>query len=155
MIDWLDKIPDSMSGVAIAGLAWFGFNYAVLAERAMKKDHAEVVMPRCIATVQAEENAARDRLRAVGRMTGIPEIDRIPLQMLDLVLPKFWSPAEKQAACGCAAAQASRKLRLEYAIHTTSFRIISAQSVASFGDDAITTLLTGVCGAIPKLKSGV
>lgn len=150
MIDWIDKLPDSMTGAVAAAAVWFGFNYAVLADRAIAKDLATA--PSCIEAVDRHERGLQLGASGLGSILGVPGYDQVEREILKLVTPRPLSPAEKSEMCTCAARAAARGLRFEYAIHTASLRIIEPQSVAGIGTGTIATLMSGVCGALPRIR---
>lgn len=152
MFDWIEKLPDSVTGFALAGLVWFGFNYAFLAPRAAAQDHAPHHMARCAEAIEARLALPGVNMPRIGTALGVPQLDQFGKQMLESMRPQSLSVAEKQQRCACARNRAAEKLRFDYAVHTASFRIISPQSVSAFGDDTISMVLTGVCGFIPSWK---
>lgn len=151
MIDWIGKLPDSMVGVLVAGGLWFGFNYAVLADRAMARDHAKSVVPNCLAALDREESRRRPAVPQFGAMMGMPELDRLQDMMIEQALPPALTYAEKQARCGCAVARAQQAVRFDYALYTASFRLFTPQSLASVREDVAGAVLGGVCAALPHL----
>lgn len=151
MIDWIDKLPDSMTGMIVAAGLWFGFNYAVLAERAMARDHA-VAAPSCIAALQRHERGLQLAPAGLGTVLGMPGLDQIEREVLKLAKPRLLSDAEKQDLCVCAAKAAGRGLRFEYAVHTASFRIIEPGALAGLGTGTIGIVMSGACGALPSLR---
>jgi hypothetical protein len=154
MIDWIEKLPDTMVGFLIAAGLWFAFNYAVLAERAMEKDHAAVVVPRCIAVLDQHESARRAVPSGLGQIFGMPELDGLESMLIARAQPRPLTPAEKMERCRCAAGRAARDARFDYAVHTASFRIITPQSVGALREEAARIALDGLCGAIPHWKPG-
>jgi len=152
MIEWIEKLPDSMIGVLASGALWFGFNYAVLAPRAMEKEHAVAVMPQCVQALDQHQARQRIAVPPVGRILGVPGLDEFQSSMIELAMPRLLTLPEKVDRCACAASRAARTIRLDYAVHTASFRLIEPQTVATFGDDAFGLVLDGVCGAIPQLR---
>ena len=151
MIDWIDKLPDSMTGAVAAGAVWFAANYVFLAERAMMKDHA-VAAPSCVAALDRHQRGQQLVPSGMGSVLGIPGFNQIERELLQLMKPRVLSEEEKRELCACAAKAASRTLRFDYAIHTASFRIIEPGSVAALGASTITTLMSGVCGALPSIR---
>lgn len=151
MIDWIDRLPDSMTGALAAGALWFGFNYAVLADRAMAKDHAATA-PTCMAALNRHERGLLLPPSGIGAILGMPGLDQIEREVLKLAKPRLLSDDEKRDLCACAANSASRGLRFEYAIHTASFRIIEPGALAGLGTGTIGILMSGVCGALPSLR---
>lgn len=136
MID-LDKLPDWMVGIATAAAIWLGFNYVVLAPRAMSHAHAQTAIPECVALLEERENT----LRAFIPSTGVKELDR-------LVEAKFpaLTPDSRRRHCEQSARLAAAKRRFDYAIYTASFRTIAPGDVESFGDDIAGATLDAVYG---------
>lgn len=151
MTDWIDKIPDSLTGVVVAGAVWFGFNYVVLAERAMAKDHL-VAAPSCGEAIDRHERGLQIAPIGIGKLLGVPQLDEIESTGLKLLKPRRLSQAEKGDLCTCAATAAGRGLRFDYAVHTASFRMIEPQAVSGLGAATIDVLGSGICGALPQLK---
>jgi len=151
MIDWIDRLPDSMTGAAAATAIWFGANYVFLAERAMAKDPA-LAAPSCIAALDRHQRGLQLGPSGIGTAFGMPGLDLIEREMLKLVKPRILSEGEKRDLCTCAANAARRGLRFEYAIHTASFRIIEPGAVASLGASTITALISGICGTLPSIR---
>lgn len=150
MIDWIERLPDSVSGIGIAALAWFGFNYAVLGERAMERYSTAQAQTSCIAALgEPESRYVRPRVPAVGRELGLPELDALLQQAIDAAAPRFLAPAQKVAMCECAVSQATGALRFDYALHTASFRIFSPASIANVRSESLRAVLSGACGPIP------
>lgn len=150
MTDWINKLPDSMTGALVAAGLWFGFNYGVLAERAMAKDHA-VAAPSCIEALQRHERGLQLVPSGLGTVLGMPDLDQLEREVLKLARPRLLSGAEKSDLCACAAKAAGRTLRFEYAVHTASFRIVQPAAVAGLGAGTIGAAMSGVCGALPQL----
>lgn len=153
MIDWIDKLPDSMTGAVAATALWFGFNYAVLAERAMAKEHA-VAAPSCLDALDRHQRSQELGPTGLGGAVGIPALDIIEREMLKIVKPRILSEEEKRDLCACAAKTATRTLRFDYAVHTASFRIIEPATIAGLGTGTITTVMSGICGALPSIRRG-
>lgn len=150
MIDWIDKLPDSMTGALVAASLWFGFNYAVLAERAIAKDHAAAA-PSCIAAFDRHERGLQLMPSGLGTVLGMPGLDQIEREVLKLARPRLLSGAEKSDLCACAAKAAGRSLRFEYAIHTASFRIVEPAALAGLGAGTIDAAMSGICGVLPQI----
>jgi hypothetical protein len=146
VIDWLTKLPDgALSLVCVAG-AWFGFNYTVLAERAMERDITHRAVPACIEAI-ADEEAARVVPRSgIGALLGIPELDTFEARLAEALTPPLLSAAEKASRCSCAIATATSTLRFDYAVHTASFRLLPVSSVAGVRIDASHLLTSGCRG---------
>lgn len=156
MIEWIEKLPDSVIGLLAAGGVWFGFNYAVLADRAIAKEHATSVVPNCAAVVEARTRFSLPPASGLGQALGLPALDQIEKRAFERMKPRMLTQGERQDRCTCAAKRAGQKLRFDFAIHTASFRIISPQAVSEFADDTAAIALSGTCGAIPNpLKGGI
>jgi len=152
MIDWLEKLPDSMIGALAAGGLWFAFNYAVLAPRAIEKDHATAVIPQCMAALDRHQERQQIKLPPIGRAFGVPAFDDVQAGLLALAAPRLLSLPERQDRCRCAGERAARALRFDYAVHTASFRLIAPDTVAEMGRDVVGVALAGLCGVLPELK---
>lgn len=146
MIEWIERMPDSMTGVCAAAVVWFGFNYAVLADRAMEKDGATTAVPRCVEAVGRLDAASTPQPSGVGRLIGAPELDRLEALLTERMMPRL-SHREREERCACAAKGALRGLRFDYAIHTASFRLVAPQAVASLGSNVVDGAMTGLCSA--------
>lgn len=151
MIDWLGRVPDSMVGVLAAGAAWFTFNYAVLAPRAMERQHAEASIPSCMEALERRQQRLRNFSLGLSDLLGLPELRALEGRMTDLMTPRPLSLAELQERCACAVRRAGSSVRFDYAIHTASFRIIEPQAIAGISDATIGAAVSGVCGAIPDI----
>lgn len=151
MIDWIDKLPDSLTGAVAAGAVWFAFNYAVLAERAMAKDQA-VAAPTCSAALDRHQRGLELGPTGIGSVIGMPGLDQIEREVLKRIKPRSLSDEEKRDLCICAARAATRTLRFDYAVHTASFRIIEPREIAGVQAGTITTLMSGLCGALPSIR---
>lgn len=154
MIELIEKMPDSMTGALVAGLAWFGFNYAVLADRAIEKAHARAIVPSCTQVLEAQTKFSMPVPSDIGRQLGIPEIDRMERLVIESVKPRVLTLIEREDRCACAARRAAQKLRFDYAVHTASFRLVQPQSVSAFADDTAAIALSGTCGVIPTPFKG-
>jgi hypothetical protein len=154
MIDWLDKLPDSMTGAALGSALWFGFNYAVLAPRAIEKDARGSVMESCMATIARHEAETRQKIDSAIGAIRLPGLDQILKPMLDSVGDLGLTPSERSSRCACALASTRAKLRFDYAVHTASLRLISPESVARFEGDVVERLVSGACGALPGFRGG-
>lgn len=154
MIEWIEKLPDSVIGVLAAGVVWFGFNYAVLAERAIAKEHATSVVPKCADVVEARTRFTPPPAFGLGQALGLPALDQIERQAIDRLKPRMLTRSERQDRCTCAARRAGQKLRFDYAVHTASFRIVSPQAVSDFADNTAAIALSGTCGVIPNPLKG-
>jgi hypothetical protein len=154
MIEWIAKLPEPMIGGLVAGGLWFFFHYAVLAERAMEKDHASAVVPQCMTALDRQERARRISPSGLGTALGVPALDTLEATIIERAIPEFLTKVEKEERCACATKRAGQKLRFDYAVHTASFRIIEPQSLAGLGEDAVGIALSGTCGLLPTLKIG-
>lgn len=154
MIEWLDRIPDSMTGVLAASALWLGFNYAVLAPRAMERQQVSTAVPSCADALEVRQRRLRMPGIGLGDMLGLPELRALEERMRDLAMPRPLSLAERTERCACAAKRAAAGVRFDYAIHTASFRLVEPQSIAGIGDGVIGVAVSGVCGAIPALSGG-
>ena len=146
MIDWLTKLPDGMLGVLLAGSSWFSFNYAVLAERAMERDLARPAMSACLNHLDGQEESRMVPRSGIGELLGMPELDEIEAHLVEGMLPAVLTDAQKAARCACAVASAP-KLRLDYAVHTATFRIVPVDGVSAFREYAIEASSSPVCTA--------
>ncbi|HQS14894.1 MAG: hypothetical protein B7Y08_06530 [Rhodospirillales bacterium 24-66-33] len=154
MIEWIEKLPDSLTGAAVAGFVWFGFNYTVLAERAIEKAHAQAIVPNCASVLEAQTKLSMLRPSGLGEQIGIPHMDRIERLVIESVKPRMLTLIEREDRCTCAARRAGQKLRFDYAVHTASFRIVSPQAVSDFADNTAAIALSGTCGVIPNPLKG-
>ncbi len=154
MIEWIEKLPDSLTGALVAGAVWFGFCYSTLAERAMDKAHAQAIVPNCAAVLEARTKFSTPAPSGIGKELGIPQMDRIERLVIESVKPRVLSLIEREDRCACAARRAAQKLRFDYAVHTASFRLIAPQSVSAFADDTAVIALSGTCGDIPTPFKG-
>jgi len=154
MIEWIEKLPDSLTGTLVASAAWFGFCYATLAERAIEKAHATAVVPDCAQVLEARTKISPPPPSGFGRELGIPQMDRFERMVLESVKPRVLSLVEREDRCTCAARRAAQKLRLDYAVHTASFRLIAPEAVSAFADDTAAIALSGTCGSIPSPLTG-
>ena len=152
MIEWIEKLPDHMHGALISGALWFGFNYAVLADRAIEKDRAAAVVPACVSAVENQQRSSLAPLSQLGTLMGDPTYGKLMQGLIAGAMPRPLSRAEQVSRCECAAARAEQTLRFDYAVHTATFRIVRAQTVASFSDDALALVMNGACGALPYLQ---
>lgn len=154
MIDWIDRLPDSMTGALLAGAIWFGFNYAVLAPRAAERDGATAAIPRCMEATVDQERSASLKPTGLGKLLGIPLADQIEAEIIARAMPRPMSSAEKQQRCVCAARAAARNIRFDYALHTASFRLVEPYSVSGMGAATIGNLSSGVCGVLHNRQRG-
>lgn len=143
MIDWIERLPDWMIGTVTASAAWVGFNYVVLADRAMERDHAQIVAPRCMQAVTRSD--------PVSRLPPIPKTGTDLDIIIEMTIPKPLSEKEKIEACDCALRVSRSKLRFDYAIHLASFRMIEVDAASSFAESAIASAVEGSCRAVRTL----
>lgn len=149
MIQHLEKLPDTLIGVLGAGALWFGFNYAVLGERALERyGHSEAV-PACVETIEAKSAGTMAPKLGLGDLFNMPELDKFESDLIDLYTPRALSMAQKLALCECAVSASSATLRFDYALSTASFRLFTPDSIAGLRSKAIGVLSSGACGSIP------
>jgi len=154
MIEWIEKLPDSLTGTLVAGAVWFGFNYAVLAERAIEKAHASAIVPSCAAVLEAKTKFSTPAPSGIGKELGIPQMDRIERLVMESVKPRVLTLIEREDRCACAARRAGQRLRFDYAVHTASFRLVAPEAVSAFADETAAIALSGTCGDIPTPFKG-
>lgn len=155
MIEWFDKLPDSLTGVALGCAVWFGFNYAVLAPRAIERDAASIVMESCVATLDRQDEQMRRQVDRAVDAIGIPELGGLLGPMAKRLNEAQSSPEDRARRCTCAVSSAKAQLRFDYAIHTATLRLVAPQSVSGFERDALALLFGGACGALPGFMGGV
>lgn len=153
MLDLIGKLPEPFLGVAIVGLLWFGFNYATLGERAMRKDIAVSVAPSCIAALDDYQAGLSVPDLNISGVLGIPEFRPFEEMARELSRPRMMDAAEKAAKCACAQGATSSAARFDYAVHTASFRLIAPASVSGLRASTIGLVLSGACGALPTIRS--
>lgn len=145
MIELIGKLPSGMIGVLLAGTAWFGFNYVVLAERAMMQEHAQPAAAACEASIAQEVQSRIVPRMQLGSLLGIPELDVLGEQLVESSLPPAISSATIAARCACAASTSSASLRFDFAVHTSTFRILPVTSIAQARQDVIELATLGTC----------
>lgn len=161
ILDLIEKLPDWATGTLVAGGIWFGFNYVVLAERAMAKEAQTGTVSSC---VMALDQYQSDLARKVPDI-GLSDLFDHPALDLDIVKnferkaralmrPRVMDDAEKSAKCLCASELVARSARLDYAIHTATFRVIKPEAVAAFRDATVGKVMEGVCGSLPQARTG-
>ncbi|WP_149535740.1 hypothetical protein [Siccirubricoccus phaeus] len=153
MIEWLDRIPDSMAGVLVASALWLGFNYVVLAPRAMERQQVATTIPSCADALERRQQRLQIPGIGLGDTLGLPELRALEQRLRDLAMPRPLSSAERTGRCTCAAKRAEAAMRFDYTIHTASFRLVEPQAIAGVVDSVIDVAVSNVCG-IPAL-SGV
>ncbi len=153
MIDFLNRIPDFLIGPAIAGSLWFGFNYTVLAERAMEGRLENEIVPQCVRDLEGTEHKAG----ALNLPTElIPNVQGFDLKgLVETFQSRFrLSSYQRRAICLCSARQATKSVRFDYAVHTASFRLIEPASVSGMRRDVHQIVKSQACGALPWLNLG-
>lgn len=145
MIDWIFKLPDFLIGFALVAIGWYGFNYAVLAERAMAKDIEKIIIPTCVAALTSEERRQFIPDVNLSELLGMPELEQFERAARALGAPILVSPAEKFARCECTAWLMA--VRTDYAIHTASFRIIAPDTSARLTREVVRTVVARDCVA--------
>ena len=153
MTDLIKKIPDFLIGPALAGAVWFGFNYAVLAPRAMGVSVEKEIMPGCISALSRAENA--NVLQRIPSET-IPDLPGFDLKGLfrGLQGSLSLSDAKRRAICACASSRTTQAMKFDYAVHTASFRLIEPESVGNLRGKIFSIIRSQACGALPWLKYG-
>lgn len=150
MIDWFTKLPEWAIAPLVAGGLWFGFNYAVLAERAMAKDETAESGPSCIAAINDYQSRLGIPRLGLADKFGMPELDILEEMARDIYKPRLLSSAEKIARCECAEARTRSAARFDYAVHTSSFRVVSPETVGGLRQKAVDLVMSGACGALPR-----
>lgn len=140
MIDLLTKLPDSALGILLAGATWFGFNYAVLADRALQRELVEPVQSLC-EEASVADTPAPVLGSGIGALLGMPELDDLEARIIGNAMPQPLSRAQKLARCSCGALTTA-KLRFDYAVHTASFRLIPASEAAALRERAAANALS-------------
>jgi len=151
MIDFLNRIPDFLIGPAIAASLWFGFNYTVLADRAMEGRLDKEIVPQCVRDLERAESGAG----ALNLPTGlIPNIEGFDFRgLLETFQSRFRLNAyQRRAICLCGGQQTAKSVRLDYAIHTASFRLIEPASISGMRRDVHQVVKSQACGALPWLN---
>ncbi len=153
MTNFFENIPDFLVGPLVAAGIWFGFNYAVLAERAMERIVVNEMIPNCINELMHSE-----------RSVFIPKMPNMPQGFPDFLNPNKMldryakalriGPARRKAICICGAKRTANSLKFDYAIHTASFRLIKPGSVSSMRDSALSLVKSQACGTLPWLNIG-
>lgn len=153
MISWLERIPDFLIGPAIAGSIWFGFNYTVLAERAMEGRLEKEIVPQCMRDLQGAELSA-GALNLPTKL--IPNVQGFDFRgLVETFQSRFrLSNYQRRAICLCSARQTSKSVRFDYAIHTASFRLIEPSSVSGLQTNVRTLVRSQACGVLPWLNVG-
>ena len=153
MIDILNRIPDFLIGPAIAGSIWFGFNYTVLAERAMDGMLENEIVPQCVSDLASAERGTG----AANLPTElIPDVQGFDLRgLVETLQSRFrLSSHQRKAICLCGARQTAKSARFDYAVHTASFRLIEPASVSGMRRDVHQAVKSQACGALPWLNLG-
>lgn len=157
MLDGLKHIPDFLIGPALAGACWFGFNYAVLAERAMGDAVRKDVIPACVAALDRPDQPRDPLIDLLPQL--LPEWPGVDLKGLAEGLQALQpsnrlSEARRLAICTCGAAQSAKAIKFDYAVHTASFRLIEPQAVGALRGETMNIVRSEVCGALPWLHGG-
>ena len=146
ILDLVEKTPDFLIGTVLAGGLWLGFNYAVLAERAMGRVVEADVVPHCVADLEATEGRIASAMAPLSQMGSHPLFG----SMVQGIEQQFrLSGVQRQAMCACGAERVSRAARFDYAIHTASFRAIEPEAVSNLRGDAIALVQREACGVLP------
>lgn len=154
MIDWITKLPEwAIAPLLVLG-AWFAFNYAVLADRAMAKDDVTDSGSSCLVSLNEYQSRLEIPRLGFGEKFGMPELDMFEDMARDIYKPRYLSQAEKLARCECAVASARSAARFDYAIAMSTFRIVSAQSIGGLRQKSVDLVMSGACGALPKIPGG-
>lgn len=154
MIDWLTKLPEWAIAPLLVGSVWFGFNYAVLAERAMAKDDLSDSGPSCLVALNEYQSRLEIPRLGLGEKFGMPELDVFENMAREAYRPHYLSQAEKLARCECAVATSRAAVRFDYAVATSTFRIISPQSIGGLRHKTVDLVMSGACGALPRAPGG-
>jgi hypothetical protein len=149
MIDWVQKLPDSLIAVSVSILAWVVFNYAVLAERAMDRYATAAVSPACLAAIDEHEASLVSPRSRAGAILGMPDLDILIDQVEGLRAPRLLSKVEKLGRCQCAIAAQGASLRFDYALHTASFRTYAPETISNFRHGVVDFVFSGACGRLP------
>jgi hypothetical protein len=150
MIEHIEKLPDTVIGLLAAGAVWFSFNYVVLGERALERYGNQQVMPACMAALDARQQRSTSPALGLGKLLGVPELDAMENALVERYAPPILSVAEKIARCECAVATSASGSRLDYAINTASFRLITSEAIGSLRSKAVRVLTSGGCGQLPE-----
>lgn len=150
MIEMISKLPDTAIAVLLTGTAWFGFNYAVLAERVMEHEVIAHALPACVSAVSAAQppRPIINPVSGIGELFGLPELDELQRNILEASAPKALSAATIEARCACAVGTDRQNARFDYAVHTASFRIVPATSSANLRASVIDAATLGVCSEV-------
>lgn len=155
VIDLIEKTPDALLGTLLAGAVWFGGNYAVLAPRAMALETQKDVLPTCMVALEQAENAAPINRIPNFKLPSSPDdpLDDILGTVLDLATSGYrLSAAERHARCMCGTRSAQSSSKFDYAVHTSSFRYITPESVSGFRSKSLKIVQSQACGALPWLN---
>lgn len=146
MIDFLQKLPDSLIGIAAACGLWFGFHYMVLADRAMDRQVRGQIVPACERDLGRSQALSDAMLEPLGNLPPLPFITE-PFAALRR---QFQVPAaERRAICECSARRSKDMIRFDYAIHTASLRLIAPASIGELRTKAAQVLRSQACGSLP------
>jgi len=86
----------------------------------------------------------------VGSLLGLPELDALEARIMERAAPPLLSAGERMARCACAVAAGTASQRLDYAIHTATFRLWPASDIAAARSDFVDLATNSRCaGASP------
>ncbi|WP_417729044.1 hypothetical protein [Roseovarius sp.] len=148
MIDWIGRLPDGAIALGAIASAWFGFNYAVLGERAMVRDLHAPTLAACSDELMRKGSTPPTVRSGIGELFGLPQLDALEAKLVERVLPPVLLPAQASARCACAVAAASSALRFDYAVHTASFRSWPVEQISSWRSDVMSAASGSACGGI-------
>lgn len=154
MIDFLNRIPDFMIGPAVAASLWFGFNYTVLAERAMEGRLEREIVPQCVRDLASTEQRKTGALNLPTEL--IPNVRGFNVRGLVEAFQSRLrlSSHQRRAICLCSARQTTKSAHFDYAVHTASFRLIEPESVSGMRRNVHQVVQSQACGALPWLALG-
>lgn len=151
MIDLLRKLPDVLVGPAIACGVWFGFNYAVLADRLMAHVASESIIPACLAAIDLDEaNLSTPKIPAIllGELARNPIAREFGALLESTLSPRYLTMSQKLARCQCSVERSHTSAKFDFAVHTASFRLITPQTVGDFRTTSVDLVMSGACGAL-------
>jgi hypothetical protein len=147
MMEWISKLPDGAMALLMAGGAWFGFNYAVLGERAMEREVHAPITKACVADLDGRQGGRVVPRSGIGELLGLPQLDELEAQIVQRSMPRALSEAELLAVCGCALGASAEARRFDYALHTASFRLWPIGDVSALRSRVIATATSSLCGS--------
>lgn len=153
MINWIEKTPDFLIGTVVAGTMWFGFNYVVLAERAMGDSIKNEIVPQCMEALNRAESGTILLNLPPELIPDMPGFD-LKRMLRGLQSGMRLSDYKRRAICVCGAKSTGRALKFDYAIHTASFRLIEPASVSNLRGKTMNVVRTQTCGALPWMNIG-